>query len=63
MVGERWTKEELQTNLKTNCGDYNSAVSIAALYKKIYGEFPKIGLSGHQAACADAVIEKMPDKQ
>jgi len=54
------TKEKLVKNLNNNKGDYNSMVSIAALYKKIYGEFPKIGLSGQQAAFADFLMDSMP---
>ncbi len=50
-----WTKKELQEHIKTNIWSedekgethgYSGAVVVAALYKKIYGEFPKIGLSG-----------------
>lgn len=57
---KKWTKEEFETHLKTNC-DYSSAVVIAAMYKKIYGEFPKIGLSGHQGSGAEFLIEVMPE--
>lgn len=52
--------KEVEDNLRLNCGDYNSMVSIAALYKKLYGMFPKIGLSGQQAEFADSVVAKLP---
>ena len=65
-----WTKQELQEHMKKNIWEedkngeiygYGAAVVAAALYKKIYGEFPKIGLSGFQASAADSIIESMPD--
>jgi len=37
--------EQVEKNLKEN-SDYSSMVSIAALFKKLYGKFPKIGMSG-----------------
>jgi len=57
----KWTKEEVNESLKINVKDYGSVIAVAALYKKIYGEFPKIGLSGAQAEMADAVLENLPD--
>ena len=57
------TEEEIETNLKINMGDYGSMVSIAALYKKLYGKFPKIGLSGQQAEFADLLVAELPDSQ
>ena len=63
MAEKKWTLEELQTHLKTNCADYGSAVVVAALYKKLYGEYPKIGLSGYQASCVDALVKKIPERE
>lgn len=61
----RWTKEEVAEHLKINltekAGSYSAAVVVAALYKKLYGNFPKIGLSGAQAGCADSIIPKLPE--
>ena len=57
----KWTKKEIETALKTNVKDYGSAIAVAALYKKLYGEFPKIGLSGHQGSVAEAFLERLPD--
>lgn len=54
------TKEEAYTALKTNASDYGAAIAVAALWKKIYGEFPKIGLSGAQAEIADSFLEQLP---
>ena len=45
----RWSLQQLQDHIKTNVKDYGSAVVVAALYKKLYGDFPKIGMSGCQA--------------
>jgi len=56
-----WTLEEIQINLRKNSGDYNSVVSIAALYKKLYGEFPKIGMSGQQAEFAETLLKELPE--
>ena len=35
--------------------------SVAALYKKMYGVYPKIGMSGFQAGCADKLLKKLPE--
>ncbi len=48
-------------NIKENMGDYSSMVTIAALFKKLYGEWPKIGLSGQQAEFAQTVVDRLPD--
>lgn len=53
-------KERFDDYLNINLQDtYSSAVIVAALYKKIFGEFPKIGLSGEQADCAGIVLVKI----
>ena len=57
----KWTLEELEIHIETNVEDYGSAVVVAALFKKLYGKFPKIGLSGAQAEFADSVMPKLPD--
>jgi hypothetical protein len=57
----KWTFEKLNKSLKINVKDYGSAIAVAALYKKLYGKFPEIGLSGAQAGMADALLEKLPD--
>ena len=54
--------EQIEKNLKENKGDYNSMISIAALFKKLYGKFSKIGLSGQQAEFANQLLSKLPDK-
>ena len=45
----KWTKEEVAEHLRINliekAGSYSAEVVVAALYKMLYGEFPKIGLS------------------
>lgn len=57
---DKWTKEEFQEHMRIN-SDYNSAVVMAALYKKIYGELPKIGLSGFQGSAIEYLLEVMPE--
>jgi len=57
---DKWTLQELQEHIKINT-DYSSAVVVAALYKKLYGYFPKIGLSGFQGEAAQHVFESLPD--
>lgn len=56
-----WTKEEIEQHIITNVKDYGAAVVVAAFYKKLYGEFPRIGLSGQQADFADSIVPKLPD--
>ena len=58
---KKWTLKEVQDTLKINVKDYESAIAVAGLYKKLYGELPKIGLSGAQAGIADLLVEKLPD--
>jgi hypothetical protein len=58
---KKWTKEEFQGHLRVNT-DYGSAVVVAALYHKIYGEFPEIGLSGHQGSGAEYLLKVMPSE-
>ena len=57
-----WTKEQLDAHIKAN-SDYSSSVVIGALYYKLYGEYPKIGLSGFQAEAIDCLIELLPNKE
>ena len=60
----RWTIKELEEHLNLNVKDYGSAVVVAALFKKLYGVFPKgIGLSGAQAEFADSILPKLPKRQ
>lgn len=54
------TKEELQENLRLNF-DYGLMIPTAALYKKLYGEFPKCGMSGEQATMAQKLFEALPE--
>ena len=45
-----------------NVIDYGSAVVVAAFYKKLYGKFPSMGLSGAQAEFADIIVDHLPEK-
>lgn len=57
---DTWTDEEIAEHIKTNVKDYSAGVVVAALYKKLYGVYPKIGLSGAQAELAETIVEKLP---
>lgn len=57
---KKWTKTEVENHIKLNTTDYGAAVVIAGIYKKLYGELPKIGLSGAQAEFADSVCDMLP---
>ncbi len=54
------TEEEFQKHLKLNCGDYGSMVSIAILYHRLYGYYPKIGMSGQQGEFAESMKNVLP---
>lgn len=59
---KQWTKEELQNHIITNSKNtYSMIIPLAALYKKLYGEMPKIRLSGFQAENAEAIATLFPD--
>ena len=55
-----WTKKQLEEHISQNVKDYGAAVVVSALYKKLYGELPKIGLSGEQASYATRVEKVFP---
>ena len=63
---KRWTNKQLQGHIIKNttekAGLYSAAVVIAALYQKLYGERPKIGMSGAQAECADSIVPLLPKR-
>ena len=64
-MNKLWTKEQLEIHIKTNLGEgdnysYGSAIVIGALYKKLYGSYPRIGLSGFQAEAIDSVFKFLP---
>ncbi len=57
---ETWTLEDLEQHIRCNTENtYSMGIVLAALYKKLYGKFPKMGLSGYQADCANIVVEKL----
>lgn len=58
---ETWTEKEVEESIKLNVKDYGAAVTVAGLYMKLYGNFPKIGLSGAQADMAQSFADKLPD--
>ena len=60
---KKWTLEQVDESLRINVKDYGSAIAVAGLYKKLYGVFPKIGLSGAQAGYADALVKVLPDSK
>ncbi len=63
---KKWTRKQLDNHINKNLGEgkdysYGGAVVVAILYRKIYGEWPKIGLSGQQAEFAQSVVDKLPE--
>ena len=61
MAVKKWTLCELQEHIKLNVDAYGAAVVVAGLYHKLYGEYPKIGLSGHQASGAGYISSVIPE--
>lgn len=62
MKFKKWSHEDLLTHIKANFKfDYSTAIIIGALYKKLYGTYPKLGLSGFQAEAIDTVVKHMPE--
>lgn len=59
---KKWTLKQVDKALRINVKDYGSAIAVAGLYKKLYGKFPDIGLSGAQAEFADSLVKKLPDQ-
>ena len=59
---EKWTVEEAEKHLQANKEDtYSMAVVTAALFHKLYGRLPKLGLSGQQGEYVMNVVERLPD--
>ena len=62
----KWSRKQLQSHIKKNttekAGTYSAVVVIAALYRKLYGELPKIGLSGAQAEFAESIRDRLPER-
>ncbi len=57
------TKQELYDHIRENVkNEYSAMVVVGALYKKIYGEYPKIGLSGQQGEFIDELLKDLPLK-
>ena len=54
------TKEEVYEHIRENVKDYSAMVVVATLYKKIYGELPKIGMSGQQAEFVEELLSQLP---
>ena len=61
MAKDKWTHEDLWQHIRDNGSEYGAMIVIAILYKKLYGKYPKIGLSGQQAEFADSVVDKLPE--
>ena len=59
---DKWTKKEIETHIEANVDDYSTMVVVGALFKKLYGVYPKVGLSGFQANCIDQLLEKLPER-
>jgi len=62
MSKKTWSKRNVEEHIRANWdSDYGLAVVAAALFKKLYGVLPSIGMSGFQAEAADEVVKKLPD--
>ncbi len=69
----KWTKQELQDHIRENIWSidksseeihgYGGAIVAAALYEKIYGERPSLGLSGFQGEAVKSVLKSMPNAE
>ncbi len=58
---KKWTKKQLCEHIKKNSENtYSMAVELSAIYLRLYGELPRIGLSGQQAEFAKSIIGKLP---
>lgn len=59
---KKWSLEEIEGHIKLNVNDsYSAAIVAGALFKKLYGNYPKLGLSGHQASAIDSLVGLFPD--
>ena len=63
---EKWSRKQLDSHNRKNLGEgtdynYSAAVVVAALHKKLYGEFPTIGMSGAQAEFANSIVPMLPE--
>ena len=57
------TEQELYNHIRENVkNEYSAMVVVGALYKKIYGKYPKIGLSGQQGEFIDELLKDLPLK-
>lgn len=57
----KWSMKTLEKSIRINVKGYGNAIVVAALFKKLYGKFPEIGLSGYQGGTAEALLKKLPD--
>lgn len=60
---EKWNLAQAETHLKANLNHkecYGAAIICAALFHKLYGYMPKIGLSGYQGEAALKLSSTLP---
>ena len=57
---KKWTHKQMDEILKINVKGYSEVIAVAALYKKLYGKFPAIGLSGCQVEYINKIVEVQP---
>lgn len=60
---DTWTLSQVEAHLKANLNEYGAAIVCAALFFKIYGRFPKLGLSGYQGEAASFLLDKLPEPE
>ncbi len=58
---KKLTREKLDEHIRKNTkNQYSSMVEVAALYLRVYGDLPKIGMSGQQAEFARELEKTLP---
>ena len=58
---KQWNKEEIETHIKENVDECGAMVVVGALFKKLYGVMPEIGLSGFKREAIESVFASLPD--
>lgn len=60
---KKWTKKEIETHMRQNVTSYGGMVVCAALFKKLYGVIPSVGLSGFQGDGVELLQKVLPDNK
>lgn len=63
---EVWDLPRLEAHLRANLigkESYGATIVCAALFYKLYGFFPKVGLSGYQGEAASFLVDVLPEPE